>query len=64
MYDARLPFGAAMSCKIFTAISDTIARIMKRNGFVVFNYIDDFFVCRWRRTGMCCGYVLLERGAE
>jgi hypothetical protein len=52
MYDARLPFGAAMSCKIFTAISDTIARIMKRNGYVVLNYIDDF-LCVGRNELEC-----------
>jgi hypothetical protein len=42
MYDARLPFGAAKSCKIFSAISDAITRIMRSKGHLVLSYIDDF----------------------
>jgi hypothetical protein len=41
LFDSRLPFGAAMSCAIFQRITDSIARIMYRKGFIVLCYIDD-----------------------
>ena len=44
LFDAKLPFGASMSCRIFQSISDSICRIMSRAGFTVEAYIDDF-VC-------------------
>jgi hypothetical protein len=44
LYDARLPFGSSLSCRIFQSISDSIVRIMRRNGFVIVSYIDDFMV--------------------
>lgn len=44
MYDVRLPFGAAKSCKVFQSVSDAVVRIMQRNGYVCTSYIDDFLV--------------------
>lgn len=41
MYDAKLPFGGAKSCAVFSAITDSITRMMARKGFTIFNYIDD-----------------------
>ena len=44
MYDSRLPFGAAKSCKVFQSVSDAVVRIMRRHGYVCTSYIDDFLV--------------------
>ena len=44
LYDARLPFGAARSCKVFQSLSDSIVRIMQRHGYTCVSYIDDFMV--------------------
>jgi hypothetical protein len=41
IFDARLPFGAAMSCAIFQRVTDSIARMMERRGFTVIPYLDD-----------------------
>ena len=42
LFDAKLPFGAAKSCRIFQTVTDSICRIMLKSGFVVESYIDDF----------------------
>ena len=44
MVDTKLPFGSRKACKIFTSISDSVSRIMKRKGATVINYIDDLLV--------------------
>jgi hypothetical protein len=44
LYDCRLPFGASKSCRIFQAITTSIARMMKRENFECLVYIDDFLI--------------------
>jgi hypothetical protein len=44
LYDARLPFGSSLSCKVFQAISDAIVRMCNQRGFVTISYLDDFMV--------------------
>jgi hypothetical protein len=41
LFDARLPFGASKSCKVFQCITDSICRMMGRRGYQTFAYIDD-----------------------
>jgi hypothetical protein len=52
MYDARLPFGAAKSCKIFSAISDAVTCIMRNKGHIVLSYIDHF-LCIGKDESTC-----------
>jgi hypothetical protein len=42
MFDARLPFGASKSCRIFQSITSSICRMMANRGHFVRSYIDDF----------------------
>jgi hypothetical protein len=44
LFDARLPFGSAMSCRIFQSLSYAVVRIMARKGHIVCSYIDDFMI--------------------
>jgi hypothetical protein len=44
LFDARLPFGAARSCKIFQTLTDCIVRMMARRGIITCGYIDDFML--------------------
>ena len=44
LFDARLPFGSAKSCRVFQSLSDAIVRIMWNKGHTVCSYIDDFMV--------------------
>ena len=44
MIDTKLPFGAKKACKIFTAVSDGVARILRSKGVTIVNYIDDLLV--------------------
>ena len=44
MFDARLPFGARKSPGIFHRLTQSIRRMMKRRGFTVIAYLDDFLV--------------------
>ncbi|XP_070571308.1 uncharacterized protein [Ptychodera flava] len=45
MVDTRLPFGAAKSPEIFTRITQSITRMMRRKGYdVVIVYLDDFLI--------------------
>jgi hypothetical protein len=41
LFDARLPFGASKSCKIFQSITNSICRMMGRRGYKTLAYIDD-----------------------
>jgi hypothetical protein len=64
LFDARLPFGSAMSCRIFQSLSDAVVRIMERKGHVVCSYIDDFMVIADNKldceAGLNCLVELLE----
>jgi hypothetical protein len=44
LYDARLPFGASRSCKIFQSISDSIVCMLADRGIFCISYIDDFLL--------------------
>ena len=44
MIDTKLPFGSKKACKIFTAISNAIARILKKKGVLIINYLDDLLI--------------------
>jgi hypothetical protein len=43
-YDARLPFGASRSCKIFQSLTNAIVRMLARKNIVCCGYIDDFLL--------------------
>ena len=42
LYDARLPFGAAKSCRIFQTLTDSIVQMMAAKNFQIIGYLDDF----------------------
>jgi hypothetical protein len=42
IYDARLPFGAAKSCRIFQTLTDSVVHMMASRNFQVIGYLDDF----------------------
>ena len=42
LYDARLPFGAAKSCKIFQTLTDRVVEMMASRQFRIIGYLDDF----------------------
>jgi hypothetical protein len=42
MYDARLPFGASMSCLIFQTLPYAVVRMMQMRKFHVICYFDEF----------------------
>lgn len=44
MFDCRLPFGGALSCRIFQTISYSIVRMLKSHGFESICYLDDFII--------------------
>jgi hypothetical protein len=44
LFDARLPFGAARSCRIFQALTDSIVRMMEKRKVTCRGYIDDFLI--------------------
>ena len=64
LFDARLPFGSAMSCRIFQSLSDAVVRIMARKGFCVCSYIDDFMIIADSKfeceSGLACLVEVLE----
>jgi hypothetical protein len=43
-FDARLPFGASKSCKIFQSLTNAIVRMLARRNIIVSGYIDDFLI--------------------
>jgi hypothetical protein len=43
-FDARLPFGASKSCKIFQSLTNAIVRMLGRRKIIVCGYIDDFLI--------------------
>jgi hypothetical protein len=51
LYDARLPFGSSLSCRIFQSISDSIVRIMAKKGYLIVSYIDDFMLISDTKVG-------------
>jgi hypothetical protein len=44
LFDSRLPFGAARSCRIFQALTDSIVRMMDKRDIKCRGYIDDFLI--------------------
>lgn len=44
MVDTKLPFGSKKACLIFSTISDAVARILRRKGVSVVNYLDDLLL--------------------
>jgi hypothetical protein len=42
LYDARLPFGAAKSCRIFQTLTDQVVLMMAARNFRIIGYLDDF----------------------
>ena len=44
MIDCRLPFGASKSPEIFQRLSNSVTRFMKKRGYTVIAYLDDFLV--------------------
>ena len=44
MFDARLPFGATKSCKIFQTLTDSIVRMLAKLNITSIGYIDDFLL--------------------
>jgi hypothetical protein len=44
LFDARLPFGSSLSCKVFQAVSDAVARAFRGRGYFAISYIDDFLI--------------------
>jgi hypothetical protein len=42
IYDTRLPFGAAKSCRIFQTLTDCVVRMMQARNFKIIGYLDDF----------------------
>ena len=43
--DKFLAFGAVYGMRIFQRITDFVRYILAKQGFVVFNYIDDIYAC-------------------
>ena len=65
MYDSRLPFGCSKRPYIFNTLTQSVCRMMKRQGFMVICYMDDFLVigkimgeCK---EGMDCLLALLRK---
>ena len=54
--DTHLPFRASKSPEIFQRISSCIARYMKRLGFTVISYLDDFFIIHNSKAACQKGY--------
>ena len=44
LIDTRLPFGASMSPGVFQRLTSSVQRMMRRRGFCVLVYLDDFLV--------------------
>ena len=59
--DTRLPFGAAMSPEIFNRLSGAVARMMRRRGFVVVYYMDDFLIIGKNKVDCKLGYDTIQR---
>ena len=45
MHDTKLPFGSRLAPGIFHRLTQAVRRMMKRRGFTVVVYLDDFFLC-------------------
>lgn len=45
LYDVKLPFGSNAGPAIFSRITNSIQRMMKRRGFTIIVYLDDFLIC-------------------
>ena len=50
MMDSKLPFGARKSPAIYNRITQAIQRMMRRRGFKVCAYLDDFICCAKDKT--------------
>ena len=44
MFDSKLANGSHKAFKIFSSVSDAIARMLKKRGVFVVNYLDDFLI--------------------
>ena len=44
MVDAKLPFGSKKACQIFTRVSDSVARMLRKKNIFVVNYLDDILL--------------------
>ena len=44
LFDTRLPFGASTAPEKFQRISNSISRYMRRQGYTVVSYLDDFLI--------------------
>ena len=44
LIDTKLPFGAKKACRIFSRISDAVARSLRRQNVLVVNYLDDLMI--------------------
>ena len=60
MIDTRLPFGAAKSCEIFQRISSSVTRMMRRRGFDVISYLDDFLCIEDDKNYCALAYATLR----
>ena len=61
LFDTRLPFGAAKSPEIFNRLSKAVTRMMKRRGYLVIAYMDDFLVIADNKIDCVNGFnVLLD----
>ena len=48
--DSKLPFGARKSCQIFSRVSDSISRMLRKQGVRTVNYLDDMLVISDTKT--------------
>ena len=44
LVDTKLPFGAKKACKIFSRLSDAVARLLKKQEVQLVNYVDDLLI--------------------
>jgi hypothetical protein len=44
LFDARLPFGASRSCRVFQSLTNAIVRMLKKLNIQSIGYIDDFLL--------------------
>lgn len=55
LYDSALPFGARKSPGIFHRLTQSVTRMMKRRGFTVIAYLDDFLLIAPNREKCLAG---------
>ena len=57
--DTRLMFGARKAPEIFQRISNSVVRMMKRRGYIVISYLDDFLIIADNYLECLSGYHVL-----